>query len=180
MVAVCGAGVLGLDLAGAVDAEGVDVANENSPNQVVLSGPQATMEQACARARELAQGVDLELVPLTVSAPFHSRRMRAIEADFRRELDEVAPRFAPERSSAVTSNFRGGFHTGQAEDLLGALEHQIGGTVRWVANMRTLMAAADRIVEIGPGRPLRGFFKSLGVEITSIVSCKTAEKAVAA
>ena len=80
----------------------------------------------------------------------------------------------------MTSNFRGGFHTGQAEDLLGALEHQIGGTVRWVANMRTLMAAADRIVEIGPGRPLRGFFKSLGVEITSIVSCKTAEKAVAA
>jgi [acyl-carrier-protein] S-malonyltransferase/trans-AT polyketide synthase/acyltransferase/oxidoreductase domain-containing protein len=180
MVAVCGTGVAALDLANAIDAEGVDVANENSPDQVVLSGPRATMDRACARTRELAKGIEVELVPLTVSAPFHSRRMRAIEADFRRALDEVAPRLTPERSSVVTSNFRGGFHTGQRDDLLGALEHQIGGTVRWVANMRALIAAADRIVEIGPGRPLRGFFKSLGVEITSIVSCKTAQKAVAA
>jgi malonyl CoA-acyl carrier protein transacylase len=180
MVAVCGAGVAALDLASAVDAEGVDVANENSPDQVVLSGPQATMDRACARARDLAKGIEVELVPLTVSAPFHSRRMRAIEADFRSALEAIAPRLTPERSSAVTSNFRGGFHTGQGDDLLGALEHQIGATVRWVANMRALMAAADRIVEIGPGRPLRGFFKSLGVEITSIVSCKTAEKAAAA
>jgi [acyl-carrier-protein] S-malonyltransferase/trans-AT polyketide synthase/acyltransferase/oxidoreductase domain-containing protein len=180
MVAVCGAGVAALAIAEAVDTDGIDVANENSPDQVVLSGPAAAMDRACARAREMANGIDLELVSLTVSAPFHSRRMRAIEADFRRELDQAAPRFAPERASAVTSNFRGGFHTGEREDLLGALEHQIGGTVRWVANMKALMAAADRIIEVGPGRPLRGFFKSLGVEITSIVSCKTAEKAVAA
>jgi [acyl-carrier-protein] S-malonyltransferase len=180
MVAVCGAGVAALDLASAVDADDVDVANENSPDQVVLSGPRATLDRACARVRDLAKGIDVELVPLTVSAPFHSRRMRAIEADFRRGLDEIAPRLVPERSSVVTSNFRGGFHTGRADDLLGALERQIGGTVRWVANMRALAGAADRIVEIGPGRPLRGFFKAVGVEVTSIVSCKTAEKAVAA
>jgi [acyl-carrier-protein] S-malonyltransferase/trans-AT polyketide synthase/acyltransferase/oxidoreductase domain-containing protein len=180
MVAVCGAGVAALDIAGATHAEGIDIANENSPDQVVLSGPAAAMDRACARARNLAKGIDLQLVPLTVSAPFHSRRMRAIEADFRRELDQASPQFAPERSSAVTSNFCGGFHTGQRDELLRALEHQIGGTVRWVANMQALIAAADRIVEIGPGRPLRGFFKSLGVEITSVVSCKTAEKAVAA
>lgn len=180
MVAVCGAGVAALGLAGATDPEGIDVANENSPDQVVLSGPAAAMDRACARVRHIAQGIEIDLKPLTVSAPFHSRRMRAIEADFRRELDHASPRFAPECSAVVTSNFRGGFHSGQRDDLLGALEHQIGGTVRWVANMRALMDVADRIVEIGPGRPLRGFFKSLGVEITSIVSCKTAEKAVAA
>jgi [acyl-carrier-protein] S-malonyltransferase/trans-AT polyketide synthase/acyltransferase/oxidoreductase domain-containing protein len=180
MVAVCGAGVAALDIASAIHAEGIDVANENSPDQVVLSGPAAAMDRACARVRNIAHGIELDLVPLTVSAPFHSRRMRAIEADFRRELDQASPRFVPERSAVVTSNFRGEFHSGQRDELLGALEHQIGGTVRWVANMRALMAVADRIIEIGPGRPLRGFFKSLGVEITSIVSCKTAEKAVAA
>ena len=46
--------------------------------------------------------------------------------------------------------------------------------------MRALVPLADRILEVGPGRPLRGFFKSLGVEVTSIISCKTAEKAIAA
>jgi [acyl-carrier-protein] S-malonyltransferase/trans-AT polyketide synthase/acyltransferase/oxidoreductase domain-containing protein len=180
MVAVCGVGVARLDLAAAVGAEGVDVANENSPDQVVLSGPAATMERACDRARELAQGLDVEFVPLTVSAPFHSRRMKGVEVEFRRALDEAAPTFASERSTAVTSNFGGGFHTGRATDLLDGLEHQIAGTVRWVDNMRALAGAADRILEVGPGRPLRGFFKSLGVEVTSIISCKTAEKAIAA
>jgi malonyl CoA-acyl carrier protein transacylase len=182
MVAMRGAGVAGLALAAAVDAEGVDVANENSPDQVVLSGPAAAMDRACARAREVATGIDVDFVPLTVSAPFHSRRMRAVEADFRHALDQAAAArsFASERSTAVTSNFRGGFHTGKAGDLLDALEHQIAGTVRWVDNMRALAGAADRILEVGPGRPLRGFFKSLGVEVTSISSCKTAEKAIAA
>jgi [acyl-carrier-protein] S-malonyltransferase len=180
MVAVCGAGVAALELAGPLDADGVDVANENSLDQVVLSGPAAAMDRACARTRELAKGIDVEFVPLTVSAPFHSRRMRAVEADFRRALDEAAPRFDAERAQGVTSNFRGAMHTGSSADLLDALEHQIGGTVRWTANMRALIPLADRIYEVGPGRPLRGFFKTLGVEVTSILSCKTAEKAIAA
>ena len=180
MVAVCGPGIASLDLASAVDAEGVDVANENSPDQVVFSGPQATMDRACERARELAKGIAVEFIPLTVSAPFHSRRMRAVEADFRFALEEAAPGFAAARAVVVTSNFAGGFHTGKPGDLLDGLEHQIAGTVRWVANMRALTGAADRIFEVGPGRPLRGFFKSLGVDVTSILSCKTAEKAVAA
>jgi [acyl-carrier-protein] S-malonyltransferase len=180
MVAVRAVGVAALDLASALDGDGVDVANENSPDQVVLSGPRSAMDRACERTRELAKGVDVEFVALAVSAPFHSRRMRAVEADFRLALEDAAPRLSAERSSAVTSNFRGGFHTGQRADLLDALEHQIGGTVRWTANMRALIPVADRILEVGPGRPLRGFFKSLGVEITSIVSSKSAEKAVAA
>jgi malonyl CoA-acyl carrier protein transacylase len=180
MVAVKGAGIAALDLAAALDADGVDVANENSPDQVVLSGPQAAMERACDRTRELAKGIDVEFVTLTVSAPFHSRRMRGVEGDFRVALDEAAPRLSPAKASVVTSNFRGGFHTGTEGDLLDALERQIGGTVRWTANMRALAPLADRIFEVGPGRPLRGFFKSLGVEVTSILSSKAAQAAVAA
>jgi [acyl-carrier-protein] S-malonyltransferase/trans-AT polyketide synthase/acyltransferase/oxidoreductase domain-containing protein len=137
------------------------------------------MDRACGLAREIA-GESIEIVPLTVSAPFHSRRMRTIERDFREALDEAAPRFAAERSSVVTSNLRGGFHSGQIGDLLDWLQHQVSGPVNWMANMRALAPLADRILEVGPGRPLRGFFKAIGVEITSIVSCKTAEKAIAA
>jgi [acyl-carrier-protein] S-malonyltransferase/trans-AT polyketide synthase/acyltransferase/oxidoreductase domain-containing protein len=179
MVAVCGAGVAALELHAVLDKIGVDVANVNSPDQVVLSGPELAMARACEIAREVS-GEALEFVPLTVSAPFHSRRMRAIESEFRIELNEAAPRFAAERSSVVTSNFRGGFHTGQCGDLLDALEKQVSGRINWIANMQALAPRVDRILEVGPGRPLRSFFKAIGVEVTSIVSCKSAEKAIAA
>jgi [acyl-carrier-protein] S-malonyltransferase/trans-AT polyketide synthase/acyltransferase/oxidoreductase domain-containing protein len=178
MVAVTGAGVAALDLQAALDAIGVDVANLNSPDQIVLSGPAAAMDVARTRTREVAGGVALEFAELTVSAPFHSRRMRATEPAFRVLLEEAAPRFVPRHAVAVTSNFRGGFHTGDVRDLVDALERQIGGTVDWIANMRAITSVTDRILEVGPNRPLRGFFKSIGVEITSIVSLKTAERAV--
>jgi len=179
MVAVCGAGVAALDLQGPLDEIGVDIANVNSPDQVVLSGPASAMERASDLARQATREA-LEFVPLTVSAPFHSRRMRTIERDFRIALDEASPRFACERSSLVTSNLRGGFHTGQRGDLLDALEKQVSGRINWIANMQALAPCVDRILEVGPGRPLRGFFKAIGVEVTSIVSCKSAEKAIAA
>jgi [acyl-carrier-protein] S-malonyltransferase len=178
MTAVTGEGVAKLDLRAALDALGVDVANVNSPNQVVLSGPSAALEPACARVREIAGDLSIELTPLTVSAPFHSRAMRAIEPSFRLALDAAAPQIQSGRAAQVTSNFRGGFHTGRPGDLLDALERQIGGTVDWVANMRSLVAATDTLFEVGPGRPLRGFFKAIGVEVTSITSLKTAERAL--
>jgi len=178
-VALCGTGVAALDLRDALDQVGVDIANVNSPDQVVLSGPASAMDRACAVAREIAPE-DVEIVPLSVSAPFHSRRMRAIERDFRVALDEAAPRLVAGRSSVVTSNLRGGFHTGQMGDLLDFLEQQVSGPVKWMANMQALAPLADRILEVGPGRPLRGFFRGIGVEIVSVVSCATAEKALAA
>jgi [acyl-carrier-protein] S-malonyltransferase len=180
MVAVSGPGVAAMDFGSALDALEVDVANVNSPNQIVLSGPQAAMSGACKCAQEVAKDVTLELVPLTVSAPFHSRRMAVIEPEFRAALDDAVHEFAAERSSAVTSNLRGAFHSGDGRDLLDALERQVSGRVNWMANMRALAPLAGRILEVGPARPLRGFFKSMGIEVTSVVSCKTAEKAVAA
>jgi [acyl-carrier-protein] S-malonyltransferase len=179
MVALCGPGVAGLDL-GALDEVGVDVANVNSPDQVVLSGPASSMDRACARAQAIAREIALELVQLTVSAPFHSRAMRAVEPDFRNALEEAAPRCVAERARLVTSNLHGGFHTGRGVDLLDALQQQVSGPVQWMANMRALALVAGRILEVGPGRPLRGFFKSIGIEIASIVSCKAAEKAFTA
>ncbi len=178
MMAVSGPGIAGFDLRDALDALGVDLANLNSPDQIVLSGPASVMQGACDQTSRLAGDTVLEFTPLLVSAPFHSRRMRAIEPEFRAALDEAAPRFAAERSATVTSNVRGGFHTGDMGDLLDALERQISGSIDWIANMHALVAAADRIIEVGPNRPLRRFFKSLGVEIVSIISVKTAERAL--
>lgn len=158
---------------------GVDVANLNSLDQLVISGPTSGVEAAEARiAGKLSPGAH-EVIRLNVSAPFHSRLMRGIEAEFRAELEAAAPHMKVSFATRVSSNLRGGFHAGTLDDLLAALTGQISGTVDWLANMRVLSANADRIVEIGPNRPLKRFFGTLGVEITSIINVKTARKGLA-
>lgn len=179
MVAVLGDGIARVDLGAALAGLEIDVANKNSAGQIVLSGATAHMDEACARVREAAAPIAIELVPLTVSAPFHSRRMRAIEPEFRSVLDEVAPKIDAARAKHVTSNLSGTFHTGELGALLDGLTRQVSGAVSWIENMEAIAGVADAIFEVGPNRPLRGFFKSTGREITSIVSLKAAEKALA-
>jgi len=106
--------------------------------------------------------------------------MRVIEAEFRAELEALAPSLEAAPSARVTSNFRGGFHAGDGPTLVDALVRQISAPVDWVANMRAIGAAADRVLEVGPNRPLRGFFRAIGVEVTSILSVKAAEATLGA
>ena len=152
----------------------VTVANDNSPEQVVLSG--LADDVAVAEGR-LAADATLRLVPLDVSAPFHSPLMAGIEPAFAAVLEALAAGWDASRAAAVTSNFTGGFHGTDPAALRARLVRQISGTVRWRGNMVALADGAERIVEIGPGRPLRGFFKAVGVSIESITDVRSATRA---
>jgi malonyl CoA-acyl carrier protein transacylase len=101
-----------------------------------------------------------------VSAPFHSRLMREVEEKFTPDL--AAATLDPSRAPRVASNYTGGFHAADPAAVRDALVRQISGTVRWVDNMRALSERATRIVEIGPGKPLSGFFKDAGVTVETI------------
>jgi malonyl CoA-acyl carrier protein transacylase len=152
-----------LDLAAiesAIEGLAVDVANHNSPEQVVISGRADDLRVAESR-------IDAKLTPLAVSAPFHSRMMQPIEEPFRDVLRTVDWRDA----SAVLSNFTGTWHTTNPSD---ALVHQVSGRVRWVDNMRALEGI--RVVEVGPSRPLRAFFRAMRVAIDSVTNVTTAER----
>jgi [acyl-carrier-protein] S-malonyltransferase len=180
MAAVIAEGLAERDLSQVLEGLEVDVGNRNSPEQLVLSGSTPALERACARLRELLSGVEHKIVPLNVSAPFHSRLMRGIEAPFRAELDAVSKGFALEKVGAVTSNLTGAFHQPSLGPVLDALTRQISGTVDWIRNMAALSAAATQIYEVGPNRPLRGFFKSVGRDVTAILNVKAIEKGLAA
>ena len=138
----------------------VDVANHNSPEQVVISGRAGDLRVAESR-------IDAKLTLLAVSAPFHSRMMQPIEEPFRVVLGSASWGDA----SAVLSNFTGTWHTTDATD---ALVRQVSGRVRWVDNMRALEGM--RVVEVGPTRPLRAFFRAMGVAIDSVTNVTTAER----
>ncbi len=155
----------------------IDIANINSANQIVISGDAGAMPEAEARLQEaLATDRPFRFIPLNVSAPFHSRFMSTIVEPFENILRMIGQGIYHDKSITVTSNFRGGFHSGLYEDLIYNLVSQLNHSVLWVNNMKSLASQADTIYEVGPGRPLRDFFKTINVTCTSITTLATAEK----
>ncbi|HYA14992.1 MAG TPA: ACP S-malonyltransferase [Syntrophales bacterium] len=155
----------------------IDVANINSANQVVISGEARSMPEAEARLREgLAKNGPFRFIPLNVSAPFHSRFMTAIVKSFGDTLRMIGKGIDNEKSTIVTSNFTGRFHSGRYEDLINNLVSQLNHSVLWVDNMNSIASQANTIYEVGPGRPLRDFFKTISVSCTSITTLSTAER----
>jgi len=157
----------------------VDVANHNAPDQVVISGRAAHFDEATARLLASPAGAGAKIKRLDVSAPFHSRLMAGIEPGFRALLEASAPTWDTVNASTVACNVTGGFH--RPDGIVDALTRQISGGVRWVDNMRALIALEPaRILEIGPNRPLRGFFRALNVEVEAIFNLTTARRVLGA
>lgn len=155
----------------------IDVANINSVHQVVISGKLSSLPEAEQLLRAaFANDPGFRFVTLNVSAPFHSRFMKTIEGPFAHTLHEVGQHWAPLTAPKVTSNFTGGFHSNQTEEIMLRLNAQLSNTVRWVDNMKCIAANTDIVYEIGPSRPLRDFFKTLDIDCISITSLSTAER----
>jgi len=158
----------------------IDIANINSANQVVVSGDAAALPEAENRCKELFQAPKTcRFVQLNVSAPFHSRFMKKIEEPFAAALANVSASFNGALAARVTSNYRGSFHAASVDAVAGNLVSQLSNSVRWRDNMQALSAHALAVYEIGPGRPLRDFFKSVGVTCESITGLAAADKILA-
>jgi [acyl-carrier-protein] S-malonyltransferase len=128
----------------------VDVANFNSPGQVVISGSPEGVEEAGRVAKE--RGAK-RVIPLKVSGAFHSRLMDSAADGMANELkhatikDPVIPIIAN-----VTANY-----VRTADEILITLARQIVGSVRWEESVRKM--ADDGIggfIELGSGAVLVG------------------------
>ncbi|MBI5505358.1 MAG: ACP S-malonyltransferase [Deltaproteobacteria bacterium] len=180
MVAVVAPALDRAAVTGALQGLEVAVANDNSPDQVVLSGRTGDVLTAESRLAGSAGGAAMRLVELDVSAPFHSPLMAAIEPAFAYVLESVDDRWDVSNAPSVTSNVTGGFHDADATSLRSRLVRQISATVRWRDNMQALVQQLGSVIELGPGRPLRGFFKAVGVQVLSITDLRSAERALLA
>jgi len=154
------AAILGLDLAAveAVAAEasaaGVcDVANDNAPGQVVVSGEKAAVERAVELAR--ARGARRSML-LAVSAPFHCRLLQPAAEAMREALAAVDLR--PPAVPVVTNV--GAAPEREPEVLRQRLIAQVTARVRWRESLLALRElGVDETVELGAGRVLSGLTK---------------------
>ncbi|HSA79388.1 MAG TPA: ACP S-malonyltransferase [Geminicoccaceae bacterium] len=151
------AAILGLELAvveevaAAASAVGVcDVANDNAPGQVVVSGARAAVE----RAVELAKGKGAKRsMLLAVSAPFHCRLLAPAADAVRGAFAAIALR---PPAVPLISNVTAAPETDPA--LLAArLVEQVTARVRWREILLTMAeSGVEQTVELGAGRVLSG------------------------
>jgi [acyl-carrier-protein] S-malonyltransferase len=147
MVAVLGMGVdAAADIA---ERAGVQVANDNAPDQVVLAGPEAGLEKAAALVSEAgARSVLLE-----VSGPFHTEGVAAAADDLRQVLTSVDVR-QPE--VPVISNVTGRPY-GSPDEIKELLVTQLTHPVRWRESVEFLWSQGARdFVDFGPGKVVAG------------------------
>ncbi|MCK4545871.1 MAG: ACP S-malonyltransferase [Candidatus Eisenbacteria sp.] len=133
----------------------VQVANLNSPEQIVVSGSVRGVEEAERLAREAGAK---RVVRLEVSGAFHSPLMEDAGKGLREALGRVV--FSNPRVPVVTNV--DGRAVDDAESLRRALDLQLTSPVRWVSCMRTLIAdGCESFVELGPGRVLSGLLRRI-------------------
>jgi trans-AT polyketide synthase/acyltransferase/oxidoreductase domain-containing protein len=126
--------------------DGLDLANHNSVDQFVLSGPSEQIDAACIAF----QAAGARAVRLNVSAPFHSRYMRGTAEKFAAFLEgfPLRPPTVP-----VLANFDAQPYAPDA--LERTLTAQIASPVLWTESVRRLMGHGDfEFVELGPGQVL--------------------------
>ena len=159
----------------------IDVANVNSAHQVVISGRVSALPEAEKKLTQVlaSQKETFRYVHLNVSAPFHSRFMKSIEDLFSQVLKEKGKNIKPQYAPEVTSNYTGGFHANDAAKIRENLVKQLSNTVHWRENMQSLASKAKDVYEVGPGRPLRDFCKTIGVTCQSITGLTAANKSFA-
>ncbi len=125
------------------------IANDNSPQQVVLSGARSQLPAAVQTAKDMG----LRAKVLDVTGAFHSPMMAAAVPEFAAAL-EATQFAAPEVPviSAVTAR--------EFEDPRRELADALTSPVRWRETMLALHErGAGRFVEVGPGRVLTGLAK---------------------
>jgi [acyl-carrier-protein] S-malonyltransferase len=151
----------------------VTPANLNAPGQVVIAGH----ADAVVRAGELAKGRGARrVIPLNVSAPFHSPLMKPAEERLAPELRALP---ASDPAFPVVANVDAEPKR-QAAAAIDALIRQVSAPVRWEAVVGRLLADGVRtFVELGPGTVLAGLVKKIDRSVT-VVSIEDADGLTAA
>ena len=141
----------------------VDLANLNAPGQVVISGPLESLERAGHLAKE--RGAK-RVIPLPVSAAFHSRWMRPMSKSFAQDIERASfhgPRIP------VVANVTA--RPASRDEIPNLLVEQTYSSVRWVESVQYMAEhGVQTFVEIGPGKVLSGLVKRIAPDAQVLMS----------
>lgn len=133
----------------------VEPANYNYPGQVVIGGENKAVDLAGELAKK--EGA-LRVIPLQVSAPFHTSMLQSASDRLALELEYIAVK---EMQIPVISNVIADYIE-KKELIKELLIKQVMLPVQWTkCIVRMLQDGVDTFIEIGPGKTLGGFLKKI-------------------
>ncbi len=143
----------------------VEIANDNSEGQIVLSGKIQDLEKLSILLKEKK----IKNIRLPVSAPFHCSLMSVATEIMREELSKLNFK---KGNNPLISNITADeiFNADELKDLL---IRQIENRVRWrEGTINMINKGVKKFIEIGPGKVLSGLVKRINkeVEVSSINS----------
>ena len=126
----------------------VEIANDNSPLQIVISGSNHDIENS--EQIFLSNGIK-KFVKLNVSAAFHSKFMK--EAQNKLNFEDP--------SCAIVSNYDASINN-SINKIIENLKLQMSNRVRWTESIKNIEEKGEsQIIEIGPGKVLSGLIKRI-------------------
>lgn len=164
------AAILNLDIPGlekvcaeaSTEGESVQVANDNCPGQVVISGAKAAVERAMAGAKNAGAK---RALPLAVSIAAHSQLMDSIQADWNAAVDSALiidpqiPVIGNVHAKAMTT----------ADELRADIKAQMQSRVRWTESVQKMTGSGIRtFVEVGSGSVLIGLIRRIDSSVTGL------------
>lgn len=154
----------------------VEVANYNSPGQIVIGGESKAVEEAQNIAKDLGAK---RSIPLSVSAPFHTSMLIPAADNLKEELDTLAlgPMKVPVISN-VTADY-----IGELDEVKNLLYQQVMTSVMWDQSIcRMVEDGVRHFVELGPGKTLSGLVKRVdrGLNTYNVEDMASLERTVKA
>jgi len=146
------------------DIQNAYTANFNAPTQTVISGTSAGIEVATVKLKDAGAR---RIIPLKVSGPFHTPLLDDAKKYFVEYIssvefkDPVKPMYSNVTGKRVGSGI-------EAKELSGL---QVISPVQWVSIEQNILTEGfDSIAELGPGKVLSGFWKSVSKEISCMIT----------
>lgn len=151
----------------------VEPANFNCPGQIVIGGEIEAVNLASEKAKERGARV----MPLAVSAPFHTSILKPAAMKLEEELANVK---LGSINVPVITNVTGNY-VREVENVKELLKKQVMNSVLWETTIRKMIEdGVDTFIEIGPGKVLSGFVKKIDrkVTVTNVEDMKSLEKTI--
>lgn len=136
----------------------VQLANINSPGQIVISGTAEGVRLAAELAKQ--KGAKRS-IPLVVSGPFHSSLMKPAA----RQLEEILGSIPISKPQApVVANYTA--KPAAENEIKASLVHQLYSPVKWQQSIEYMIGeGAETFVEFGPGTVLSGLIKKINRKV---------------
>ncbi len=133
----------------------LEIANDNSPIQVVISGDIADIENN--KDLFIQNGVK-KYIPLNVSAAFHSKYMKNAQNILSKEIDILN---FNKNNIKIISNYSGKISE-DINEIKNSLKLQMANKVNWTKSIISLSESQENeIIEIGPNKVLSGLIKRI-------------------